>query len=219
MMFIFSSTHYDLFKQNILNACCYPVGHLMRVRYEEKYLPTCLRVRPKDSLVGKSGVFVFAEGAEKNKEPGDHPDLDYRFLPIRRCKIQGAQNVAGIIILDLELQQFLDYCEGSAREELWDALIKKDQNRPYLRTHSSDASAKNGFYVYEGDNLATTESSRTDEHAWRSVIDRVNRSELGSCVTYRVTGFYRMNYFPLLWRLLPERHGLNPQRTVRTRFT
>ena len=57
MMFIFSSTHYDLFKQNILNACCFPVGHLMRVRYEEKYLPACLRARPKDSLVGKSGVY------------------------------------------------------------------------------------------------------------------------------------------------------------------
>ena len=73
MMFIFSSTHYDLFKQNILNACCYPVGHLMRVRYEEKYLQTCLRVRPKDSLVGKSGVFVFAEGAKENKRAWRSP--------------------------------------------------------------------------------------------------------------------------------------------------
>ena len=204
MMFIFSSTHYDLFKQNILNACCFPVGHLMRVRYEEKYLPACLRARPKDSLVGKSGVFVFADGAEQNKEPGDHPDLDYRFFPIRRCKIQQAQNVAGIIILDLELQDFLDYGEGNTREESYDAFIKKDPSRPYLKSAVSDVSAKHGFYVYQGGDLEGMESSRTDEQAWRSVIDRVNRTELSSCVTYRVTGFYRMNDFPLLWRLLPE---------------
>lgn len=204
MMFVFSSTHYDLFKQNILNACCYPAGHLMRVRYEEKYVPASLRARPKESLVGKSGVFVFAEGSEKNKEPGTHPDLDYRFFPIRKCKIRQAQNVAGIIVLDLELQDFLDYCEGNAREELWDATVKRDQNRPYLKAPADVVPANNGFYVYEGEDLKDMESSRTDEQAWRSVIDRVNRTELGSCVTYRVTGFYRMNYFPLFWRLLPE---------------
>jgi hypothetical protein len=204
MMFVFSSTYYELFKQNILNACCYPAGHLMRVRYEEKYVPNCLRTKLKESLVGRSGVFVFAEGAEKNKELGDHPNLDYRFLPIRRCKIKHAQNIAGIIILDLELLDFVDYCDSKAREDNWDAKIKEHENRPHLKSQGDAASSNNGFYIYESTDLEGLNSSRTDEQAWRSVIDRVNGTELGSCVTYRVTGFYRMNEFPVIWRLFPE---------------
>ncbi len=66
MIFIFSSIHYELFKQNILNACCFPDGHLMRVRYEEKYLPEAFKTDPK-GLVGKEGAFVFAEGAKKTR--------------------------------------------------------------------------------------------------------------------------------------------------------
>lgn len=144
-MFIFSSTHYDLFKQNILNACCYPEGQLMRVRYEENYVPAHLRGQPKVSFVGKNGVFVYAEGAEKNKESGNNQDLDYRFFPIRRCKIRQAQNVAGIVILDLELQQFLDYGDDNTREKLWDSVIKQNQNRPHLRNPVSDGLVKGGF--------------------------------------------------------------------------
>ena len=204
MMFIFSSTYYELFKQNILNACCYPVGHMMRVRYDEKYVPACLSAKPQDSLVGEFGVFVFAEGAEKNKESGDHADLDYRFLPIRRCSIKHAQNVAGIIILDLELLGFLDYGDDKEREESWDAYIKKQKERPHLKSKGDGASSTNGFYVYGDADLEGLISARTDEQAWRSVIDRINRTELGSCVTYRVTGFFRPNHFPLIRRFVPE---------------
>jgi hypothetical protein len=204
MMFIFSSTHYELFKQNILNACCYPAGHLMRVRYEEKYVPTCLGAKPQNSLVGKTGVFVYAEGAEKNKEPGDHPNLDYRFYPIRRCKIKHAQNVAGIIMLDLELLDFVDYGEDNSLEDDWDASIKRHKNRPFLKAPGNATSVSTGFYVYGSDDLPGLDISRTDEQAWRSVIDRVNRTELASCVTYRVTGFFRMNDWLGIWRLKPE---------------
>ena len=201
MMFIFSSTHYELFKQNILNACCYPDGHLMRVRYEEKYVPTVLRAKPQNSLVGKTGLFVYAEGAEKNREPGDHPDLDYRFYPIRRCKIKHAQNVAGIIMLDLELLAFVDYGEDKSLEAEWDARIKQHKNRPLLKVPGNATSVSSGFYVYGSDDLPGLDVSRPDELAWRSVVDRLNNTELSSCVTYRVTGFFHMNHWPGIWRL------------------
>ena len=34
---------------------------------------------------------------------------DYRFLPIRHCRIQGVQMTAGIFIIDVKLGAFLDY--------------------------------------------------------------------------------------------------------------
>jgi hypothetical protein len=205
MIFIFSSTHYDLFKQNILNACCFPDGHLMRVRYEEKYLPEPFNTSPKD-LVGKGAAFVFAEGAKKNRELIEKPtgeSLDYRFFPIRHCKVRHAQNVAGIVLLDLELGEFFDY--GSAHEQTWestwDRTIKDQKNRPYLKPPkvSNPAEEKHGFYVYRDSDLPGEANPRKGERAWRSVIDRVNQSELSDCVTYRVLGFFRLARSPVRW--------------------
>ncbi len=204
MMFIFSSTYYELFKQNILNACCYPVGHLMRVRYEEKYVPASLRAKPEKSLIGKSGVFVFAEGAEKNKKAGANATFDYRFIPIRRCKIKHAQNVAGIIILDLQLQEFLDYGNDTTWEDNWDRSIKAHKDRPFLKNLGSASPPNDGFYVYGDTDLGGMDSSRTDERAWRSVIDRINRTELAECVTYRVMGFFSLTGFPVVRWFKPE---------------
>lgn len=205
MIFIFSSTHYDLFKQNILNACCFPDGHIMRVRYEEKYLSDALRADPKH-LVGKDGVFVFAEGAKKNKELLERPtgeNLDYRFFPLRHCSVTHAQNVAGIVILDLELQGFFDYgpLEDSTWESTWDRTIKQHKNRPYLKAPATakPSEKRTGLYVYMDDDLPGDTNPRTGERAWRTVVDRINRSELSDCITYRVLGFFRLAKWPVRW--------------------
>jgi hypothetical protein len=154
----------------------------MRVRYEEKYVPEQFKSNPKD-LVGKEGAFVFAEGAKKNQKLLETPtgeELDYRFLPIRRCTVRQAQNLAGIVILDLELGEFFDY--GAASEttwaSTWDRTIKEHKNRPYLKApkDADPATVKHGLYVYEDANLAGEANPRKGERAWRSVISSRTRT-------------------------------------------
>lgn len=217
MIFIFSSTHYELFEQNILNACCFPDGHLMRVRYEEKYLPETFKEKPRH-LVGKDGAFVFAEGAKKNKKLLDSPtgeSIDYHFFPIRHCKVRHAQNVAGIVILDLELGEFFDYgpTDETTWASAWDRTIKEHKTRPYLKapTDADPETVKDGLYVYEDTTLPGQANPRRGERAWRSVIDRINQSELNYCVTYRVLGFFRIVRWPI--RLFKAEWKQNPRTT------
>ena len=49
MIYIFSSAYYELFKQNVLNASCYPEGHVMRLRYDAEYVDPAARKDP-DSI-------------------------------------------------------------------------------------------------------------------------------------------------------------------------
>ncbi len=129
--------------------------------------------------------------------------IDYRFFPIRRCTVRHAQNVAGIVILDLEFGEFFDY--GSVNEttweSTWDRTIKDHKNRPYLKAPQDvdPGTVKHGFYVYEDADLPGDAKPRKGERAWRSVVDRINKSELSDCVTYRVLGFFRMARWPVRW--------------------
>lgn len=105
MIYLFSSSFYDLFRQNVLNACCYPDGFVMRIRYGREYLsPALMKDNAWKKLTKENGVFVFAEGALANKTTGPGgAKRDYRFMPIRRCTVETVQMTAGIFILDIRL--------------------------------------------------------------------------------------------------------------------
>lgn len=206
MIYLFSSSFYDLFRQNVLNACCYPDGFVMRIRYGREYLsPALMKDNAWKKLTKENGVFVFAEGALANKTTGPGgAKRDYRFMPIRRCTVETVQMTAGIFILDIRLGSFLDYGEKTdrTREEVWDKEIKAHTDRPYPKGLRD----VEGSYVYRAPALTTTSGSGAGEPemAWRSVVDRLNQSELHECVTYHVRGFYGSRRWPLsiFW---PER--------------
>ena len=71
MIYLYSSSFYDLFRQNVLNACCYPDGYVMRIRYGREYFsPDLMQDNAWKKLTKKDGVLVFAEGALANKTTG-----------------------------------------------------------------------------------------------------------------------------------------------------
>src|ERR1022692_2369200 len=104
MIYIFSSAFYELFKQNVLNASCYPDGQVMRLRYDAKYVHESIRNHPS-SIHGKSALLVFAEGAIENKAAKESSGKlrDYQFFPIRMCKVSAADKKADIFILDVKM--------------------------------------------------------------------------------------------------------------------
>jgi hypothetical protein len=193
MIYIFSSAYYELFKQNVLNASCYPDGQVMRLRYDAKYVHQSIRNQPS-SINGKVALLVFAEGAIENtatKDSSGEPLRDYRFFPIRACRISAADKKADIFILDVKLDGFLDYQDGpQARDSIWDDHIKKSPDRPWPK-HFQKSDPAEGFYVFYGDDLPSVSDERGVEVAWRSLVERLNGSELRDCITFRVLGFYR----------------------------
>jgi len=211
MIYLFSSSYYDLFRQNVLNACCYPDGYVLRIRYGREYLsPDLIMDNSWKKLIKEKAVFVFAEGALANKttDPGG-AKRDYRFLPLRRCTVESVQMTAGIFIMDIRLDDFLDYGEKTDRtkEEAWDKEIKAHADRPYPKEFRD----VEGSYVYRAPALKTTSGSERGEAemAWRSVVDRVNQSELHECVTYHIRGFYRISRWPR--RIFEPEHRIPPR--------
>jgi hypothetical protein len=209
MIYIFSSAYYELFKQNVLNASCYPDGQVMRLRYDAKYVHQSIRNQP--SLInGKGALLVFAEGAIENsaaKDTAGKPLRDYRFFPIRRCTISAADKKADIFILDVKLNGFLDYQDGpQARDSIWDEHIKKSPDRPWPKNLRQSDPAE-GFYVFSGDDLPSVSDERGVEVAWRSLVERLNSSELRDCITFRVLGFYRFGLGSKERSILPEVTG------------
>ncbi len=186
----------------------------MRIRYGREYLsPDLMKDNAWKKLTKENAVFVFAEGALANKTTGPSgAKRDYRFLPIRRCTVESVQMTAGIFIMDIRLAAFLDYGEKAdrTREEAWDKEIKAHTDRPYPKGLRD----VEGSYVYRAPALRTASGSGAGEAEmeWRSVVDRLNQSELHECVTYHVRGFYRISRWPLsiYWpecRVMPRVKG------------
>lgn len=216
MIFLFSSSFYDLFRQNVLNACCFPDGQVMRVRYGREYLAPALQKGDAwKKLPGEDGVFVFAEGALENRTA--EPKRDYRFLPIRYCKIAAVEMTAGIVFVDIKLGKFLDYGPDEVQLSRWDEEIKAHTERP----HPKGLREAEGAYVYRASALADSATEPDYETAWRRVVDRLNQSELRDCVTYLVRGFFRRNPWPISrwWpdrRVKPKLTGPDGVYTFRT---
>src|SRR2546427_13110881 len=100
MVYLFSSSYYQLYQKDVLNACCYPEGHVMRLRYSEGYVADSVKLTPT-LMVGENGLFVFADpqtlhlGLAKTDQTRAANPPDFVFYPIREIQIINVQILAG----------------------------------------------------------------------------------------------------------------------------
>lgn len=200
MVYLFSSNYYGLYAQDVLDACCYPEGHVMRLRYSERYVPDSVRRAPA-LMLGQKGLFVFADtdgssaenveskvegqGATGSSKP------DFRFYPIREIEIVDIRLMADVLLVDARLGDFLNYGPETdeTKERDWDKGIKRLPNRPCPPGSSNEGYF---FYTINEQGLGYSTREKRNQVAWRSVIERINRSSLKKAVTFRVLGFYRV---------------------------
>lgn len=86
----------------------------------------------------------------------------------------------------------------------WDEELRGQAARPFPK----GMSGMEGSYVYEAADLKEP-TQRETEVAWRSLVERLNQTELKECVTFLVRGFYRRNSW-LVRHWWPERR-LTPE--------
>ena len=192
MVYLFSSTSRELYKRNVLDACCYPEGHVLRFRYSERNIQPSVKSSP-GLLLQQNGLAIFADppttapGASSSKDSGTIAPPEFHFYPIREVRIVRVRWEAGLLFVDAKLGPFVNYDGSIGNESAWNDSIKRlaDHPRP-----GPDAAAT--FFVYWSPACAFAYSTleKQPQLAWRSVIDRINQSSLQDCITYRVSGFY-----------------------------
>lgn len=200
MVYAFSSATSPLYRRDVLDACCYPEGHIIRLRYSERLVPERVHRNPT-RFEGEKGLLVFADGGSPQRTnsqatptaTGGTPpteQADFTFYPIREIEVAHLQLTAGVLLVDVRLGNFLNYGPDGDRasETQWDHQIKSLPNRP----RPQHCAPKEGHFFYIADDQMIPLPVEDDPRqlAWRSVIERINRSSLCNCVTFRILGFY-----------------------------
>lgn len=199
MIYLFSSGSRELYRRDVLDACRYPEGHLMRLRYSENYVPDPVKRAPSLYL-GERGLLIFADTPKQNSATTNSEgtsgsaakaSADFVFYPIRDIRVVDIHVIANLLFVDVELGRFVDYGPETdhTKEQEWNRGIRSLPNRPCPRGYPNEG---HFFYVLDGAGIVYPTDEKLPQLAWRSVIERVNRSSLQNCVIFRILGFYRV---------------------------
>ena len=110
MNLLFSSDARPRYISDIVDAMCYPCGHIVRLRYQDKYVsPGVRNWRVKASglvrvpYCDKDAVVIFAD---TSNTPTSHM---FMFFPVRFGRIVALWKRASIYYVDVKLCGFVDY--------------------------------------------------------------------------------------------------------------
>jgi len=190
MVYLFSSTSRELYKRNVLDACCYPNGHVLRLRYSEHNIQPSVKSSP-NLLLQQDGLVIFADPPASRTSPSKDSAInapaEFRFYPIREVRVVRVRWTAGLLFVDAKLGKFVNYECSTGGEGVWNESIKQLVDHPRPGPDGAQT-----FFIYWSLSSAFAYSTLEDQpqRAWRSVVDRVNQSSLQECITYRISGFY-----------------------------
>lgn len=204
MIFLYSSSLRPVYRQTVLDSCCYPEHHVIRLRYSEAYVHPAIYSNPT-SIANSEALLVFAstpkstvsevplneqpsspndQNASKS-EPAQPQGPEFSFIPTRSCKIMSAKVESSVLLVDVELGQFVNYGIG-------DEVRKRVQSKLLSHTHRPHPQGKwpEGYFIYQ-DEPIEWEASSSEGISWRSLVDKINSSELSESLTYRIVGFFK----------------------------
>lgn len=178
IVYLFSSAYHPVYKQDNINALCYPSGFIMHFRYEETWVDTeILKKNPKE-LEGKEAVIVVVEAEKRNQE------LFPRFFPIRKAKIKKYEIDGSVSHVHFELlPDWVDYREDNKLRD-YQSCIESLKEKPI----SGPKMLIGKFFSL--DNLPLDIKFSHDAKAWESIIEKI-----GSLDSYKQTLFYRLSRF------------------------
>ncbi len=182
-IYLFSSVPPDRpnYKRGVLNALCYPPGHLTELSYQKSYIEPSLVAQAK-SLKGRSAVIVYIDYKL---------DSDHDFIPIRRSTIaqlapkEEAQSYSPStrFYARIELLDLIPF------EESWNQIIRDTPGRPV--PHREGWQPGNDFFVLEAEDPFPQSCERSQRDIWDHLVERVAKSRrLEDCI-FLATGHLR----------------------------
>jgi hypothetical protein len=172
LVFLFSSVPPDRpnYKRGVLNALCYPHGHILELSYQSSYLQPEL-VDDLKGLVNKRAAFVFI----------DYKGADHNFIPVRYATILSAGPIEPSktirpqtrIYVRIELDELIPLSDE------WDRFIKKIPSRPKVWKEAK----RDYFFVLRHDAPAEVASGLSQADIWNDLVERVSVANvLNDCI-------------------------------------
>lgn len=219
MFYLFSSNAEPRYLRGILEALCYPERHILRFRYESKYVSDEIRKNvsaaknhqqfSKDNSIG---ILSYAE-----IQADGFSLFPTRFVEIVRIRRQGS-----IFYVDTRLGPFFDHSKESALEEFRRRIVSFDSHPlPQLKNgtgptwidgerklyESLDSSQQKrsyqGYFLLSNrkHDVELLKKRSSDFAAWESVSHCLVQKAppMKNCVFYHVMGFFKVCR-PLPWR-------------------
>lgn len=178
VVYLFSSSHRPIYKQDNVNALCYPSGFIMHFRYDEKWVDTEILNKNPNELEGKEAIIVVVDSEKRNQE------YFPRFYPIRKAKIKKFDIDGSVSHFYFELlPDWVDYRENNKLRD-YQAFIDLLKEKPV-----SGKEGLNGKFV-SLDRLQRDIRFSSEAKAWESIIEKI-----GSLSPYKETLFYRLSRF------------------------
>lgn len=178
VVYLFSSSQRRVYKQDNINALCYPPGFIMHFRYDEKWVGTEIAQRDPDDFKDKEVIIVVVDIEEKNKK--HFP----RFYPIRKAKIKKVDVEGSVFHFYFELlPDWVDYRHNTDLRD-YQSNIDSLKEKPI----SGEGGLSGKFVSFEELREDIKFSSKTK--AWESIIEKI-----GNLSLYKETLFYRLSRF------------------------
>lgn len=179
LIYLFSSAPPDRpdYKRGVLNALCYPAGHLLKLNYRRDYFQPSL-FDGRERLRGRRAVFVFIDYRALTAT-NDHDFIPIRFLRLLDVSPkEEAENYLETtrVYIRVELGEFIFSTPTSSTE----IGSIPDRPRPY---NGNPGEKRNYFYVVEGANKFSQPNRLSQQDTLDHMIQRVAKSDsLSSCV-------------------------------------
>ncbi|RKX91508.1 MAG: hypothetical protein DRP84_11515 [Spirochaetes bacterium] len=171
IVYLFSSSYRERYRQDNINVLAYPSGFIMHFRYDRKGVDDKL-LNDIDSLKGKEAIIVIVDSEKGNK--GVFP----KFYPVRKAKIIKAELSGSVLHLYFELlPDWIDHTEID-----YDSLIKSLKERP-----KEGKEYLSGKFIVMDQLVQPIEFSPRTE-AWESIIKKISVLE-----SYKRTLFFKLD--------------------------
>jgi hypothetical protein len=177
LLFLFSSVPPDRpnYKRGVLDALCYPSGHILEVSYKHGYVQPSLAADLRN-LVGKQVVFVFV----------DYKDTDHIFIPVRYATILSCEpkepskkiSDSTRIYIRIELGELIRL------NSQWDEWIKKLPNRP----RPLKGQPRDYYFVIQGRVPADSSAEYSQADIWDELVQRISGANVLSDCIFLATG-------------------------------
>jgi hypothetical protein len=211
MFTLISSDATELFKKNIREILCQPIGYVAQLRYDKDYVSE--RILSNCSTEAGAGdwlrelrdaeaLIVYAQTPRDLSQP-------FQFVPVRRGYVVAIRQIGTVIYIEVQLGGYPDltgWVEGSQDEKdfvAWLAgkhhpLVAQKVKQETLRVED-DTSLEVEKVVGRGTffdldrpwKQSHVGSKRSEDERWQSVVDCLARlASMRVAIFFRVIGFY-----------------------------
>ena len=178
VLYLFSSSHRRIYKQDNMNVLCYPPGFIMHFRYDRKWIGNEITRKKPDDFIDNEAIIVIVDIEKSDKK------YFPRFYPVRKAKIKKVDMAGSALHIYFELLPDWVVYENNTKLKDYQSCINSLREKPI----EGIGRLEGKFVSFEELSPDIKFSPRTK--AWESIIRKI-----GNLEPYKKTLFYKLDKF------------------------